>query len=366
MARNPENGADALEILTLAGNLTSIMDLDFLLQRIGDVAQSMLNCEASSIMLLDEERKSLYFKLATGAKGSVMKKMVIPVGQGIAGWVAEHKETVVVNDTKKDPRFAGHFDKASGFVTRQLLAVPMIMKGELIGVAEVLNRRDNSEFTDYDVKVFTSLANLAAAAISNTRQMQTQKNFFSHVLEMLGESIEAVSPKLDSHPANTAYLACAIARKLGVEDADYRNIYYAGLLHDIGYIGLKNRRLVSEASLVLSSLPPEEQHVAMSVKMLEGILIFRGALPVIRHHHEKFDGSGYPAKLSGEAIPLGARILRLVESLEELRMSAGLSGDELRQRAKAELGNGSGKLFDPRVVQAALQILGDDNKTWVF
>ena len=365
MAETAEN-SDPLEILTLAGNLTSIMDLDYLLQRIGDVAQAMLNCEASSIMLLDEERKSLYFKLATGAKGSVMKKMLIPVGHGIAGWVAEHKETVVVNDTQKDARFAGHFDKASGFTTRQLLAVPMIMKGDLIGVAEVLNRRDNSPFSERDVKIFTSLANLAAVAINNARQIQTQKNFFSHVLEMLGESIEATSSKLDSHPSNAAYLACAIARKMGVEDADYRNIYYAGLLHDIGYVGLKNRRLTSEASLILSSLPPDEQHVAMSVKMLEGIVIFRGALPIIRHHHENFDGSGYPARLAGQAIPLGARILRLVESLEELRMSAGLSGDSLRQRAMAELKNGAGKQFDPAVVDAALLILKDENKTWIF
>ncbi|MFA6583095.1 MAG: HD domain-containing phosphohydrolase [Elusimicrobiaceae bacterium] len=354
---------NALELLDLACNLHSIMDLDFLLQKIGYYAEEILNCEASSIMLLDEKKENLLFKIATGAKGGALKKMRVPVGEGIAGWVARERKDVVVNDTRQDPRFAAQFDKASGFITRQLLAVPMLNKGELIGVAEVLNRRDNSPFCPEDVQMLNSLAGLASVAISNTRLIQEQKNFFSHVLEIMAASIEVASPHMQAHPTHCAYLACALAKRFGMVDPDYRNIYYAGLLHDIGYIGMKNERLLSESGLVAGT-SPEQIYVTMSIRMLDGIHIFQGAMPIVRHHRENFDGTGFPDGLKGGAIPFAARILRLVDAVEEIRMHKKLSGDALREAAIAGAQNGAGTLFDPEIVPVFIEMLKEQDQIW--
>jgi len=360
---NSKVNMDPVELLALAGNLNSILDLDYLLQRIGDAAEQMLDCEASSIMLMDDSRKFLYFKVVTGEKGSALKKMTVAVGEGIAGWVALNRQSVVVNDARNDPRFAAQYDRQSGFKTRQLLAVPMIARGELIGVAEVLNRRDDRPFAEKDVSVLTSLSNLASIAILNTKLIQDQKNFFSHVLELLGTAIESSRPGFDSHTTHAAYLSCAIAKRLGVEDPEYRYLYYAGLLHDIGYVGLKSRRMVQESGM-LTATSQDEAHVAMSVKMLEGINIFQGALPIIKFHHENFDGTGFPDRLSDGQIPLGARILRLVEAMEELRMAAGLTGPALREAALRESKAGSGTRFDPQVVSAFQQLLAEEDHIW--
>src|SRR5688500_7193186 len=138
MAKPHINGADkkadgpdmdvdlALELFSIAGSLNSTLDLDMLLQKIGAAAEQLTESEASSIMLVTDDKKHLVFRVASGEKAKALKTMTLPIGQGIAGWVAQNRQPQVVNDTKSDPRFAGKFDKASGFQTRSLLCVPMV------------------------------------------------------------------------------------------------------------------------------------------------------------------------------------------------------------------------------------------------
>ncbi len=349
----------ALDLFSIAGSLNSTLDLDFLLQKIGLAAERLLDSEASSIMLVTEDKKSLYFRVASGSSGSALKTMTLPIGKGIAGWVAQTRKPELVNDTRSDPRFAGQFDKASGFITRSLLCVPMLFRGELVGVAEVLNKR-TGPYTQEHIGLLSSLANLASVAITNTKLIQDQKNFFSHILELLTGVIETAKPRMEDHPPRAARLACSIGKVLEVDDYDYRMLYYAGILHDIGYVAFRNPRVLAGLGLASAA---EEHHPALSAKMLEGITMLEGAIPFIRHHHEYFDGSGFPGKLKGDAIPLGARILCLVESLEEIRMM-GLRGPELISRAVEEAKAGSGTRFDPRVVEAAVQVLEAGDGNW--
>ena len=353
------NESTALELFEIANSLNTALDLDFLLVKIGAAAEKLLDSEASATMLVTDDKKSLFFKVASGEKAKALRTMTLPLGQGIAGWVALHQKPEVVNDTKTDPRFAGKFDKASGFVTRSLLCVPMTYRGELVGVVEVLNKKTGT-YSPEDVSLLQSLASLASVAITNTRVMQDQKNFFSHVLELLGSVIETAKPAMDGHPNRAAKLACAIGRAMGLVDYDYRMLYYAGLLHDLGYVAFNNPAMLSEMGIVKAA---EELHPTMSVHMLEGIRLVEGALPIIQNHHERFDGTGFPDKIKGEAIPLGARILGLVESMEELHM-VGLRGDQLYRQAVQEAQSGKGTAFDPKVVDAFVELMGNPQAIW--
>ncbi|MBI4056630.1 MAG: GAF domain-containing protein [Elusimicrobia bacterium] len=359
----PTQDVDPYELLAIAGSLNSTLDLDFLLQKIGMAAEKLLDSEASSIMLLDDSKKSLYFKVATGVRGSSLKKMTLELGKGIAGWVALNRQPVTVNDVQSDPRFQGAFDKSSGFRTKSLICVPMITRGELVGVAEVLNKRGGKTYSNNDLGLLTSLANLASVAITNTKLIQDQKNFFSHVLELLGVSVEVSRPGMEFHPLFSAQMACAIGKRMGLDNEEYHSLYYAGLLHDIGYMGAKSRRVLAEIGVIGKELG-EEQHPLLSVKMLEGIHMLHGALPMIQHHHERFDGTGFPGRLTGENIPLGARILALVEGLEEMRMRSGLKGQKLIEKATQEAQAGSGKRFDPKVVQVFLELVEQGYRLW--
>lgn len=359
-AKAPEMDVDlALELFSIAGSLNSTLDLDFLLQKIGAAAEQLTESEASSIMLVTDDKKHLFFRIASGEKAKALKTMTLPVGQGIAGHVAQNRAPEVVNDTRSDPRFAGKFDKASGFVTRSLLCVPMVFRGELVGVVEVLNKRQG-EYTDAHVGLLTSLASLASVAITNTKIIAEQKNFFSHVLELLTAVIETTKPGLEEYPVRAAKLACSIGRALGVDEHEYRMLYYAGILHKIGYVAFKNSRLLADLGV---SSATEEMMPSFSARMLEGIKMLEGAIPMIRHHKERWDGSGYPGKLQGEGIPLGARILGLVVKMEELR-SSGLRGEALGAQALKEAREGSGARYDPKVVEAFSAVLESQGGTW--
>ena len=356
----PEMNVDlALELFTIAGSLNSTLDLDFLLQKIGAAAEKLTDSEASSIMLVTDDKKSLFFRIASGEKAKALKTMTLPLGQGIAGWVAQNRQPDMVNDTSTDPRFAGKFDKASGFITRSLLCVPMIFRGELVGVVEVLNKR-SGKYGEAHVGLLSSLASLASVAITNTKIMTEQKNFFSHVLELLVGVIETTRPGLEDYPIRAAKLACALGRALGVDEYEYRMLYYAGVLHKIGYVAFKNPRLLADMGVMSAA---EEMLPTFSARMLEGIKMLEGAVPIIRHHKERWDGTGYPGKLSGETIPLGARVLGLVVKMEELR-AAGLRGAELGAKALREAREGSGTRYAPKVVEAFEAVLESQGGVW--
>lgn len=359
-AQGPEMNVDlALELFSIAGSLNSTLDLDFLLQKIGAAAEQLTESEASAIMLVTDDKKSLFFRIASGEKAQALKTMSLPIGQGIAGWVAQNRQPQVVNDTKTDPRFAGKFDKASGFQTRSLLCVPMVFRGELVGVVEVLNKKEGP-YTEGHIGLLSSLASLASVAITNAKIIAEQKNFFSHVLELLTATIESAKPGLEGHPSRAAKMSCAIGRALQVDEYDYRMLYYAGVLHKIGFVAFKNQRLLADMGAMSAT---DEMLPALSARMLEGIKMLDGALPMIRHHKERWDGNGYPGKLKGEDIPLGARILGLVVKMEELR-AAGLRDAALGAQALKEARDGSGTRYDPQVVEAFSAVLESQGGSW--
>lgn len=361
---NPKNAdaADmdlglALELFSIAGSLNSTLDIDFLLRKVGAAAEQLTGSEASSIMLVTDDKKSLFFRIASGEKASALKTMTLPIGQGIAGWVAQHRQPQVVNDTRTDPRFAGKFDKASGFETRSLLCVPMVFRGELVGVVEVLNKKQGS-YTEAHIGLLSSLASLASVAITNTKIISEQKNFFSHVMELLAGVIETSRPGLMDYPARCAKLACSIGRAYGLDEYEYRMLYYAGVLHKIGFIAFKNPRMLAEMGVMTAS---EEMLPGFSARLLDGIKMLEGAVPMVRHHGESYDGNG-PARLKGEAIPLGARIVRLASDMEMLR-ATGLKEAELGAKALTEAKAGAGRAYDPRVVEAFAAVIESQGGT---
>jgi len=156
-------------LLEINANINSTMDLEMLLRTIIDVAVTVADAEASSLALRDAGTGELVFHLASGESGKTVESLRLPKGQGIAGWVAENGESVIVPDVSKDKRFFKGVDEKSAFVTRSILCVPMRRSGDkIIGVLQVLNKRQGT-FDDQDMVLFTSLANIAAIAIENSQ-----------------------------------------------------------------------------------------------------------------------------------------------------------------------------------------------------
>lgn len=354
-AKSPPATTEPLhELFAIARALSASHYVDGLLKEIVRVTERLVDAEAASLLILDEGGRNLYFKVATGEKGPVINRQTIPADRGVAGWVLKHGQALRVKDARKDPRFSQSVDQSSGFNTRSLLAVPFRLKKRVIGVCEAINKRRGT-FTAKDEQALMEMAELAAVCVENARVTESQENFFENTIEILTAAIEAANPLYLGHPARVAETAAAIGRRLGLAGAAAEDLYYGALLHDVGMVAVNHKTLMEHASPRAQERSVEQAHPLLGADLLKGVLRFKGIIPIVRHHHEHWDGTGHPDHLAGEAIPLGARIVGLVEELEDLRFTS-LSDAEIKPMMLQRAKNGSGTLFDPRVVEAYLTL----------
>jgi serine phosphatase RsbU (regulator of sigma subunit)/putative methionine-R-sulfoxide reductase with GAF domain len=152
------------------------MKLSELLTSILDVAKELINTEASSILLADKNSGDLIFNVVIGEQGEILKGKRVPKGKGIAGSVAESGNHLIVNDAQNDPRFYGAIDKKTSFKTRNLICLPMIVIDEMVGVLEIVNKKNFEEFNEWDLKKSQYIADQAAIAIANRRLLDDLNN----------------------------------------------------------------------------------------------------------------------------------------------------------------------------------------------
>ena len=340
--KEDKNYSHLIDFFEIAQAITSTLDIDALLKKIGRVAEQLTDTPASAIMLLDDEGKNLYFKVAGGEKGALINKLKVPGGEGIAGWVAGNREPLIVQDVKKDERFTGKVDKVSGFDTKSILCVPMILNNELIGVVEVLNKTGDKLFTEEDKIILTGLANFAATAIVNAKNNSLQQNFFTNVFEILTNAFESKSPMLSGHSFRVAQMSTAIARDLDISGRQYKDIYYAAVLHDIGFIN------VPEYSIIDHGV--NKVHPVYGAEIVKNVILLNSSSELIKCHHEFLDGSGFPSGAKGGAIPFGAKIISIAESSEDMKFS-GYSEEYINGFFKKQ----KGVKFEPAVVDAYIK-----------
>ena len=177
------------EISTWVG---SVFDLDELLELIIDTATRMVQAKASSLLLLDKKTKKLHFKVATGEKGEEVMKFEVNLGQGIAGYVAESGEPLLISDVNKDPRWYKEISESVGFETRSIACVPMKVDGETIGVVEIIDKEDGSPIRNEDMITLTVFAELASKAIGNAQKIDRVRKENIDLKEELGDKHQII------------------------------------------------------------------------------------------------------------------------------------------------------------------------------
>ena len=162
-----DNEANFRRLVQVATKLSSTLNLDELLQLIMTSAAELLGAETSSLLLLDEQTGELVFEVVAGGPAQDLAGTRVPSGQGIAGWALERREPVVVEDPANDTRFYRDVGRSTGFETRNLVAVPLLVKDKAVGVIEVINKHGGGGFTPLDIDIAQALASFAAVAIDN-------------------------------------------------------------------------------------------------------------------------------------------------------------------------------------------------------
>lgn len=338
-----EANKDDMEILfTLsksAAFLNAALSEDELITKILETAVKICKVKGSSLLMKDKEENLLFFKVVVGEKGKELEKKRIPLDENsIAGWVFLHGEPSMVNDTSKEPRHYKGVDQAIGFHTQSVLAAPIFWGRQVLGVIEVVNKI-NDNFGEKDKEYLTILSSQAAVAIYNSNMMEQLHNFYVEIVEILIDFLEALDSDSKTHVLDVSRLSVAMGRKLKLPKKEMENLCYAAFLHDIGKIKC--------------SRDDYSQHTELGAEMLQHISIFNDLVPLVKYHHENYDGSGYPEGLKGGDIPLGARILAVAEAYEESRV--GISEEEQAYHLDEFL-KAFGTKFDPALKEAFLSI----------
>jgi len=338
--------------------VNSTLNLETLLDRMLEIFTDVLNAEAGSILLLDEEKDELFFAAATGEKKDSIKNIRVPIGEGVVGWVAREDKPVLIADAQNDPRFFKQADQKTKFKTKTIVAVPLKTKEKLIGVVEILNKKDGL-FNEEDLNLLEALSNQAAVAIENAKLYENLKTLFLNTVKSLAAAIETKDIYTRGHSERVTQYSLIIARKLGMDSSEIEKLRLAALLHDIGKIGIDESILRKPAKLSPSEFEEIKKHPIYAANILESIPQLHEIIPVIKHHHERFDGNGYPDGLKGEKIPYLARIIAIADTFDAMSSDRPYRKALPVQVCLQEILNCSGTQFDPNIALVAEKALRD-------
>jgi len=235
-AQNTNSFTSVERLREISNWVSSVLDLDHLLELIIDSATRMMKAKASSLLLLDPRSRKLYFKVATGEKKEEVRKYEIDLGQGIAGYVAQKGEPLLIPDVRKDPRWYKRISDSTGFETQSIACVPMKMNGEVIGVVEIIDKEDGSPLREEDMNTLTVFAQLASLAISNAREFDRYKKENKDLREELETKYQIIgeSPVLQKVISDAFKVANSKTTTLLVGESGTGKELLARLIHRAG------------------------------------------------------------------------------------------------------------------------------------
>ncbi len=334
-----------------AAAISSSLDVRRVLETVMTVAKDVIGAEASSIFMYDQEKNDFFFEVATGQAGEAVKQIRVPWGKGMVGWAAENTKTLLVPDVTQDPRFYSKVDEKSKFVTRNAITVPLRAKEKLIGVAQVLNKKGGT-FTHEDVELFETLSRQAAVAIENAQLYTDLQDLFKSTIRTVVSLIDAKDDYTAGHSSRVTQYALMMAGQIGYSPADRDRLELGALLHDVGKIGMPDAILKKPSGLTDEEFAIVKNHPVKGADALAPIKQLREIIPLVRHHHERLDGRGYPDGLSGDRITTDAQIVCIADSYDAMNSDRpyrkGLGMEESVRRLRKD----AGTQFNGAIVEA--------------
>jgi putative nucleotidyltransferase with HDIG domain len=342
--------------------INTILDLRVTLGILIDHIVSQLKVDAVNILLINSKTQTLYHAASSGFHSDQVKSIRLYIGDSLAGQAIRTRTTIHIPDLH-DSNVAQRATLLTeeGFVT--YFGVPLIAKGQIKGVLETFHRspvEPDPEWRNF----LETLAGQAAIAIDNSvlfeELQQTNLNLslaYDATIEGWSKALDLRDRETEGHALRVTEMTVQLADLLGIGQADLVHIRRGALLHDIGKMGVPDSILYKPGPLTEEEWAVMHRHPEFALDMLSPITYLRQALDIPYGHHERWDGSGYPRHLSGEQIPIAARIFAVVDVWDALISDRPYRKAFTHEGALEFIRENSGTLFDPRVVDAFLQLL---------
>ena len=260
------------------------------------------------------------------------------------------KSPLLVNHLAKDKTFAWLAEHA-----RQLIAVPLQRQDQVLGCMFGLDKA-SGEFDTVDSKLLNSIANESAIYLENAMLYEDVRGLMMGLLHAMISAVDAKDTYTCGHSERVALVSRRLAKEIRLGEHEVERIYMAGLLHDVGKIGVPEAVLKKAGKLTDEEFAEIKKHPEIGARILRDIKQIEDIIPGVLHHHERWDGKGYPMGLSGDSIPLMGRIICLADCFDAMNSSRTYRKALPLDHVLGEIRKCAGTQFDPRLAEAFLQI----------
>ena len=320
--------------------LNSTYELHELICRMGRLFCQFFDAQYCSVVLLDTTRK--YSSIQCTIKDN--KKILVNKKSKIKGRVEQYI-----------------LKKSSALRQGNLLGIPLICE-DVLGFIIVRRTEHKTPFDIFDQEMLMTMAEQAVIGIKNLQLYEEQQRIVLGSIKSLVALLNSRVPQEYTHSSQFSSLVCALGSEMHLDEKQIESLKYASLLHDTGKVDIPSEILTKTTKLTVAEYDIIKKHPVKGAQILRPLQILRPVIPIIMHHHEKFDGTGYPAKLKGGQIPLGARIMAVADAFEAM-----VYGRPYRQRmdiasAIKEIKHQSKIQFDPKIVEVFLKVIKKFNK----
>ena len=357
--------------------LKAVLDCGSALAASADIQSTILHTLKSAIsetgascgyvLLVHEgDTDTLVTESAFSAGGEFEFPRSVQMGQGKSGFVAKMAQPVCILDSQKD---AEGFDGTTVGV-RSAACVPLITRSyagsgqaaveQVLGVMTLLNVSDPRGFNDDDMELLRTLAALMAVAVLNERAEEKRRNTFLRTLESLATALEARDEYTQGHSQRVSEVSLMIGERMGFSSEALEELRIGTILHDIGKIGVPDEILNKKARLTDDEFETMKAHPVIGYEICKPLMLTEGVLMIIRNHHEKLDGSGYPDGLKGGELPLSLRIVCVADAFDAMSSRRPYRGVMEEGFVLSELSRCAGTQFDPDVVENLKEIMESD------
>jgi HD-GYP domain-containing protein (c-di-GMP phosphodiesterase class II) len=330
-------------LLEVARELSRSLREARLLEAALDHAMEMSAAEIGSILLADGADK-LHIAVSRGLPDRVVEDTVISKGEGIAGWVFAMEEPLLVEDIPSRNANRGRRD------VRSAVSVPLKDEDGVLGVLNVGSQAYPARLTQSHVDALEVIGRHTAVALRNARAVAESQDLYLDTLRILAEAMERKDPYARGGTRRTLELARRLASTMGMSSHEARAVEIAALFHDLGMTAMGDER-ASGRPLSTVERGIVTMHPVIAAQLLDEAPSLREVAPIVYHHHERYDGEGYVGGLSGDAIPLGARVLAVADAYVAMTSPRPYREELTPAEAVATLRENAGTQFDPEVVE---------------
>ncbi len=297
---------------SLSSKLGSEMDVDTICRRMLEEADKMLSASNMSIMLLEGNAGLLHTRCCIGRDADTARELTFDSTSDFIGHIFRQGVPVTVCDIHRDRRFM------LPYPAKSVLFVPLVTDDKTIGLLLASDKQSGEEFWSQELKLMGMLATETAASIRKAQLYESISNMFINTVESFATAIDAKDPYTYGHSKRVARISVAICKELGMAKKETKLVELAAYLHDIGKIGTPEDILHKPGALRPEEFEKIKEHPAKGAAILSNISEFSDIIKWIRHHHEWYDGKGYPDRIAAEDIPIEARIITIADAYDAM------------------------------------------------